>query len=106
MPWRGRQHSALGIPRQACKAASLAVEGGKEYQYNPGLSRISGVLSDVTDMSTGMDGACTGRNCILMSALILAVFSMSVPFCNVPIFMQVVTMLGHKVRMDGSMVFY
>ena len=79
MPWLGRQHSALGIPRQACKAAALAVEGGKEFHYNPGLSRISGVLSDVTDMSTSMDGACTGRNCILMSALILAVFSMNVP---------------------------
>ena len=68
-----------GYSQASLQAASLAVEEGKEYHYNPGLSRISGALSDVTDMSTGMDGAFTGRNCILMSALIEAVFSMSVP---------------------------
>ena len=31
MPWRGKHYSALGIPRQACKTASFAVEAGKEY---------------------------------------------------------------------------
>ena len=46
------------------------------FNYNPGPSRISGVLTEVTDMSTGMLGFVTERACMACIALILALISM------------------------------
>ena len=42
----------------------------------------------------------------LLSALILAVISRTVTSAWVTLIMHVVAMVGHKIRMDGSMVFY
>ena len=46
---------------------------------NPGPSRISGFLTEVTDLSAGMLGFVTGRACMASLALILALISMNVP---------------------------
>ena len=107
MPWRGRQH-----PCSEYSLASLhgcfTCRGSRQviFDYNPGSSRIGRVLTDVTDMSTGMLGFSTGRTCMASLCIDTGRDFNECYFCYVTLIMHVVAMVGHKIRMNGSMVFY